>query len=885
MIRARERRARGARAEWRSAAALALAAAALGLACGSGGGEDEVLDGPPFRVSGAMFAASGSAIDSDTGDPFAPFAPNDSAAQAQEIGNPVTLGGHANVPGKGAPSGRTTASGDRQDWFRVSIANGQTIRLQIAENGTTNNLNLELRTLNEGLVASSTSMARTEEISVAATGDYYVVVIAAAGASSYTLTIGQSQTTTSAPVEPEFVPGQVIVRYRDPVADARTARASATGLAGRVRMRHVSGAPDGPMLLAAEALAERRAAFQALGLDLTPEMRGVGTSRGMRGLRDDTKRIAAALRRRADVRSADLNYVRHATGVPTDEFYPFQWHYEQINLPQAWDITDPNSGVVVAVLDTGVRISPTGHPDLAGQLVSGFDFISDPAIANDGSGCDTNPNDPGDVPGGGSFHGTHVTGTVAARTSFSGGNSDGVAGVAWNAQVMPLRVLGVGGGTDADIIAALRYLAGHDGTCAGAGLSTPPRIVNMSLGGPGFSQGFQDVITELHDTKNVIIVASAGNDASSQPIFPAAYANVISVSAVGSTNAIAPYSNFGATIDVAAPGGDFQRDVDGDGYPDGVLSTFFDVGTGFGYAFFQGTSMAAPHVSGVIALMLGINPALTPFDIDNALNAGQITDDIGSTQFFGNGLIDAAKAVTVAVQVGGGSTVLDPVLRVAPDGLNYGFLASDLRVAVSNGGDDQQPLTVTSIVFTSDDGAPWLTVTPEAIDAQGLGTYRAVVSRAGLADGLYTGTIEFESDPNTVEVPVIMQVGDPTSASANAGHHYVLLIDPETFDTVDSLDASPVNGIYTFSFGDVPPGDYLLIAGTDVDGDEVVCDPGEACGAFPTTETIVPITVTGNRTGITFVTGFDLDVGTTAASAGEPAPRGYSRHVGPRPSE
>ena len=149
-------------------------------------------------------------------------------------------------------------------------------------------------------------------------------------------------------------------------------------------------------------------------------------------------------------------------------------------------------------------------------------------------------------------------------------------------------------------------------------------------------------------------MASAGNEASSQPFFPAAYDGVISVSAVGPTNALAPYSSFGSTIDVAAPGGDFQRDADGDGYPDGVLSTFFDTSTGFGYAFFQGTSMAAPHVSGVIALMLGINPALTPFDIDNALNAGLITDDIGSSQFFGNGLIDAVKAVIFAAEDAGG---------------------------------------------------------------------------------------------------------------------------------------------------------------------------------------------------------------------------------------
>jgi serine protease len=864
------------RARW--SRALALAAAAFGLACGSGGGsgDDAVLGGRAFTVSGTMLATSGSAIDSDTSDPSAPFTRNDSAAQSQEIGNPVMLGGHANVPGAGAPLGRTTASGDTQDWFRVSIADGQTIRLQIAEDGDVDDLDLELRMLDESLVDSSETSSRTEEITVPDTGDYYVVVVAVSGASSYTLTIGQTQAAAAgAGSEPEFVPGQVIVRYRD-TAGARTAGASGSGLAGRVGMRHVSGTPGGPMVFAAETLAERRAAFAKLGLAPTPEMRGVATSRGARGLRDDTKRIAEALSRRADVRSADLNYVRHATAVPADALYPFQWHYDQINLPQAWDTTLANSGVVVAVLDTGIK----AHADLTGQLVGGYDFISDPATANDGNGCDPDADDAGDqAPGGSSFHGTHVTGTVAARTSFASGNSDGVAGVAWNAQVMPLRVLGVGGGTDSDIMAALRYAAGRAGTCAGAGAPTPARVVNMSLGGPGFSQTFQDLITDLRINDDMIFVAAAGNEANTQAFFPAAYDGVISVSAVGPTNALAPYSSFGSTIDVAAPGGDFQRDVDGDGYPDGVLSTYFAAGTGFGYAFFQGTSMASPHVAGVIALMLGINPALTPFDIDNALNTGQITDEIGSAQLFGNGLIDAAKAVIFAVEEDGGSTTLLPVLRVSPDGLNYGFLASDFRIAATNGGNDQEPLEMMNITFTSDDGADWLTVTPLSVDAQGLGTYRALVSRTGLADGLYTGTIEFESDRNTVEVPVIMQVGDPSSTSADAGHHYILLLDPETFDVVDEFQANAVNGAYPFSFVNVRAGDYVIVAGTDSDADLLVCDPGEACGAFPTTETIVPITVNANRTGLSFVTGFAADVSTSAASAdaSAPAARGYSR--------
>jgi serine protease len=861
-----------------SIAALA-AVGVLATACGSSDGDHP--GGPPYQVGGTVYATADSAVDSDVNDFHSPFAPNDSAAQAQTIRNPVTLGGHVNQPGKGAAgseSGRTFASGDLQDWFRVSIAAGQTIRLQIAEENPIaedpprNDLDLELRALDETLVASSATGSQTEEIVVAATGDYYVVVLVKADFSNYTLTIGDVPgSTASLAREPEFVPGQVVVRYRDVRGSSRSA-VSPAARARSIRMRHVSGDSDGPMLFAAETLAERRQAFQALGIAPTAEMQGTGQPRGERGLRDDTRRIAAALRHRAEVRSADLNYVRRATAIPTDQFYPRQWHYELIRLPEAWDITLPNSGVVVAVIDTGVKL---GHPDLTGQLVTGFDFVSDAQNANDGDGCDANPDDPGDSlpPDPSSYHGTHVAGTVAARASFASGDATGVAGVAWNARILPLRVLGVFGGTDADIMSALRYAAGRAGTCAGPGSSTPARIVNMSLGGVGFSQTFQDLITDLRNNEGMIFVAAAGNEATLQPVYPASYAGVISVSAVGPTKTRAPYSNFGFTIDVAAPGGDMDRDVNVDGFPDGVFSTLFLDGIGFNYDFYEGTSMAAPHVAGVFALMLGVNPALTTFDIDNALNSRQITEDIGSSQLYGNGLIDAARAVDYAATNPGGAP-LDPVLRVDPDVLNFGFFATELPLVVSNGGNADEPLTVTGVSFASGDGGAWLTVTPQSVDASGLGTYRATVDRSGLDEGIYTGTITFTSSENDVVVDVILSAGDLTSAQANAGHQYILLTDtgPHPREEQAEVDVHVATGSYAFGFPTTAPGAYLLIAGTDHDGDLFICDSGEACGAYPSTETSVPFTVDRDLIDLKFLTGFAPPFGSAAAGAGGSQP-------------
>ena len=576
--------------------------------------------------------------------------------------------------------------------------------------------------------------------------------------------------------------------------------------------------------------------------------------------------------------SVDLNYVRQPSAVPTDEFYGLQWHYRQIEMPAAWDLAAADSGVRVAVLDTGVVAD---HPDLSTQLVDdGYDFIQDLVTANDGDGCDADPDDPGDLsPGGSSYHGTHVAGTVAAATSLQpAALEEGVAGVAWNARVMPLRVLGVGGGTDFDIMQALLHAVGRSNDCSD-GADTPARIINMSLGGPGYNQAFQDLVLELRQDEGTIFVAAAGNESSSQPSYPAAYNGVISVSATGPTQALAPYSNHGPSVDVAAPGGDFARDVEGDGFPDGVLSTFYDEEQGeFVYAFYQGTSMATPHVAGVLALMLGINPAITPIDVDNWLAARPrlLTRDIGPADAFGHGLIDAALAVdTASTQAGGGGLLL-PVLSVDPGTLNFGLIADEFILTVSNSGNDEIPIVVSNVDTQADDFGEWLDVEPVTVDANGLGTYRVTVNRGVLTDGIYTGHVSVESDAGGAEVSVIMQVGSLSEEDASAGYHFVLLVDPLTFETIEALEVGVDAGRYSFQFEDVDEGEFLIIAGTDSDYDLLICDTGEACGAFPTTESIQSVVVERDR-NLDFVTGFSIPFTGAFSSAQMGEQGGFSR--------
>ena len=287
-----------------------------------------------------------------------------------------------------------------------------------------------------------------------------------------------------------------------------------------------------------------------------------------------------------------------------------QWHYPLINLPEAWDTTVGNADVLVAVIDTGILFN---HPDLAGQLVSGYDFVRNPDEALDGDGIDPDPSDPGSSSRGGSesFHGTHVSGTVAARSD----NFQGVAGSAFGARVMPLRALGAGGtGTSYDIGQAVRFAAGLPND-SGTVPDAPADIINLSLGGAPFDQSTQNLYNEVR-AAGVIVVAAAGNNASSMPLYPASYNNVISVSAVDAQRRLAAYSNFGSAVDLSAPGGDRGVDLNGDGFPDGILSTSAEIQSdntfNYVYSFLDGTSFAAPHVSGVLALMKSVNPDLTP---------------------------------------------------------------------------------------------------------------------------------------------------------------------------------------------------------------------------------------------------------------------------------
>lgn len=350
------------------------------------------------------------------------------------------------------------------------------------------------------------------------------------------------------------------------------------------------------------------------------------------------------------------------TIAPNDPMYGSQWHYFApaanyygINAPAAWDVTTGSTGVVVAVVDTGI----TNHADLAGRTVSGYDFIGDVQIANDGNGRDNDPSDPGDWitvweagPGSyfygctvsdSSWHGTHTAGTIGA----SGNNGLGVAGINWISKILPVRVLGKCGGYTSDIVDGMRWAAGL--TVAGVpNNSNPAKVINISLGGSGACDAtWQGAVNAIVAAGATIVVAAGNDNTNASTFVPGNCNGVITVAATNRNGSRAGYSNYGSAVEVSAPGG-YQTNPND---PNGILSTL-NTGTqgpvADTYTYYQGTSMAAPHVAGVVSLLYSLNPSLTPAQVLTILQNTVTSFPTGSTcstSICGRGIVNAGAAV------------------------------------------------------------------------------------------------------------------------------------------------------------------------------------------------------------------------------------------------
>ena len=352
-----------------------------------------------------------------------------------------------------------------------------------------------------------------------------------------------------------------------------------------------------------------------IDLELNSEEEGPSSAITQGAYEGDLDVLVAKIRANPKVEAAEPLMTVRALFVPNDPMYPQQWNLKAINMEKAWEVTK-GKGVIVAVLDTGIAFENHDDfavvPDLEGQkFAGGWDFVNDDEHANDDHG-----------------HGTHVAGTIAQATN----NGEGVAGVAFEATLMAVKVLDhFGSGNTADIADAIHWAADH-----GA------KVINMSLGGGGRSDVLEHAVKYAR-AKGVVVVCAAGNGGRGVVEYPAAYPGSFAVAAVGPSGAKAPYSSWGKELDIAAPGGDksqgeaagvVQNTIDPQDYSKGI------------YASYQGTSMATPHVAGVAALLYAAG-AKNPDQVEKALVLGAkpAPGTKGWTEQYGHGLLDARGAL------------------------------------------------------------------------------------------------------------------------------------------------------------------------------------------------------------------------------------------------
>ena len=359
---------------------------------------------------------------------------------------------------------------------------------------------------------------------------------------------------------------------------------------------------------------------------------------------DLLRRSNARTRTAANSKVAQVAQAAQASNqvvAPNDTLYPQQWNLhgtKGLATPEAWK-TNQGAGVTVAVIDSGI----VKHPDLDANVLPGYDFITEPSIARDGNGRDSDPTDQGNWEEAGvcgadaeasesNWHGTHVAGSIAAIMN----NKRGIVGVAPSTKILPVRALGMCGGYDSDIADAMVWAAG--GTVEGVPAnSNPAKIINLSLGGEGTCPAtYSKAIAEVNK-RGAILVVAAGNDGQdTSKVAPANCGGSIVVGATDQNGKRSDFSNYGKIVDVSAPGSNIMSTVD--------LGT--TVSTGAGYTEYDGTSMAAPQVAGVIALMKSVDPSLNAERAKQILKQSSkpLTCDVNGC---GSGIVNAASALAM----------------------------------------------------------------------------------------------------------------------------------------------------------------------------------------------------------------------------------------------
>ena len=507
-----------------------------------------------------------------------------------------------------------------------------------------------------------------------------------------------------------------------------------------------------------------------------------------------------------------------------DPDFIHQWNLPEIGLDQALDlIGQDQKDIIVAVLDTGSPSASSQAWTTGGFINGGADFT-----VNSGLSYDNNPTDPNSITGLRS-HGAHVGSTIGALND--GNNINGFA-----VKVLPVRVLDDNGrGGDRSIACGIYFALGSDVCSSGFSFtnSDKVKVINMSLGGsiPLSALPLTNAAVAYAISQGVSVVASAGNDAdntsfnSNLAVYPVAMSNVIGVGATTMESIRANYSNYGSYVDIAAPGGDTTKDYTGDGIPDGIYAYIKDGEL----SSLQGTSMAAPHVSGTVALMRSQNSSLGPLDIINAIENLDMNDDIGSSGYdnnYGYGLLNSLKAIRNSASISGQTYGL-----LSDGAYDFGYNGTSKTISVTKQG--SASLSITSAVFAKTGQGTSLSTN---VDANGFGDYTISIDRSSLPQSEFNNQLEFTfSDGSKKEF--VFYYGNLSSQARPSLKVYTQLYDAND-NFVASANQVTVSGQNDRTISSINEGEYYVIVSTDLDGDGLICDYGEFCAYYPSIDGI-----------------------------------------------